>query len=82
MESISTSVCLFTYGYLYKFLNYKSKVKSGIAKWKGKNPPQNAIAKFTAHVSKAMENKMTIMSVFLDLSKVFDIIDHTTLLNF
>ena len=45
-----------------------------------KHSPTDAIAKFTAHVYKAMENKMTTMSVFLDLSKAFDTIDHAILL--
>ena len=45
-----------------------------------KHSTTDAISKFTTHISKAMENKMTTMSVFLDLSKAFDTIDHTTLL--
>ena len=40
-----------------------------------------AIAKFTFYVALSNENKDTIMTVFLDLSKTFETIDHNILLD-
>ena len=65
---------------LYDYCKNKNILFGDQYGFRPKHSTTDAIAKFTAHVAKAMENKMTTMSVFLDLSKAFDTIDHATLL--
>ena len=65
---------------LYDYCKNKNILFGDQYGFRPKHSTTDAIAKFTAHVAKAMENKMTTMSVFLDLSKAFDAIDHATLL--
>ena len=40
----------------------------------------NAVTELSNHVINSMDNKQCALTVFLDLSKAFDTIDHMTLL--
>ncbi len=66
---------------LYNFLTTKGGLYNDQYGFRPGHSTTDAISKFTAHVSSCLENKMTTMALFLDLSKAFDTIDHGILLN-
>ena len=66
---------------LYTFLNSHTIFYASQYGFRPNHSTINAITEFTSYVMSSLDKQEHSLSVFLDLSKAFDTIDHTILLN-
>ena len=66
---------------LYTFLNSHNIFYASQYGFRPNHSTINAITEFTSYAMSSLDKQEHSLSVFLDLSKAFDTIDHTILLN-
>ena len=65
---------------IFHFIQSNTILNNNQYGFREKHSTINAITALTSDVIKALENKDSVLSVFLDLSKAFNTIDHQILL--
>ena len=68
------------YKHTYSFLVKNNKIFTSQYGFRSKHSCENAVTELTSKVLKGSENKKMTLSIFLDLSKVFDMLSHNLLL--
>ena len=69
------------YGRVYSFLHKSNQIYEGQFGFHSKHSCEHAIGQLVGHVIKNLEHKKNTISVFLELSKVFDTLEHTIVLS-
>ena len=65
---------------VYHFLNTQNLLSQNHYGFRPKHNTSQAVLQFTANILNSLDNKLSAIGVFLDLSKAFDTIDHKILL--
>ena len=68
------------YNRLYNYLNENEILNDKQFGFRAGHSTEHAILELIDHVSNAFGNNNFVLGVFIDLSKVFDTVDHNTLL--
>ena len=81
LPSISKILGKVVYKRTFRFIQSNKILNNNQNGFREKHSTINAITALTGDVIKALENKDSVLSVFLDLNKAFDTIDHQILLH-
>ena len=81
LMTISKILEKIVYSRVYSFLHESNQIYEGQYGFRSKHSCEHAIGQLIGHVIKNLEHKKNTISVFLDLSKAFNILEHTIVLS-